>query len=288
LHDDAIALPIVPSHRGERPDDTSTGQLFAGTLWKLNTGKDPRSPEEWLQRDMWIADNGSLCYYRMKENKRLVLVNMEHLKSAEIEPLDLAAKDHAMVITCDTRDEDGGKVFVFAANTAEELGQWMAQLREATVNAMPSMQFGVNLAEEIQQMKVHNRRLKIDAEYKQEYKPTFKGMLWKKKADGDRMCENHWFEREVWLSRNGSLVYWSHKEHRELIYYTHADVVGAELKLIPRESTCHPWAFQVCLPASDGVEFAPGEFAAETEEMRDKWICEWKKVASIPLSAPSA
>ena len=32
----------------------------------------------------------------------------------------------------------------------------------------------------------------------------------------------------------------------------------------------HRWAFQVLLPPSAGVEFAPGEFAAESEASRDR------------------
>merc|ERR1719263_2635537 len=133
------------------------------------------------------------------------------------------------------------------------------------------------MAEEFQQLAVKNGRLKVDSENQVHYEPVFKTTLWKVKGAGDRMAEDHWFEREVWLSRNGSLVYWSHKEHRELIYYTTEDVLKAEIKLIDNETSFKPWAFQVCLPPADGVEFAPGEFAAESEEMRSRWMQEFAK-----------
>jgi len=263
-----------------RKSDHSLSKMHHGTLWKLNTGKDPRNEKEWLQRDMWIADNGSLCYFSQKDHKRLVLIDMESLKNSAIEPLDGAAKENAIMITVNgTADhgDDGGKVFVVAATSAEDSEKWLTNLRAATVDAMPSMKLGEGYAEEMKQLSVKNRRLKVDTDYKQQYEPIFKATLWKVKAAGDRMLEEHWFQREVWLSRNGSLVYWSHKEHRELVYYTTEDIARAEIKIMPNDSSCKPWAFQVCVAAQDGVEFAPGEFAAESREMRDRWIKELER-----------
>merc|ERR1719310_237241 len=103
-------------------------KIQTGTLWKLNTGKDPRDEKEWLQRDMWIADNGSLCYFSQKENKRLVLVDMECLKNSEIELLEGAAKAHAIEITVNAtadQDDDGGKVFVVAADSEDNCEKWL-------------------------------------------------------------------------------------------------------------------------------------------------------------------
>jgi len=272
-------MPLVsPTVRGKREHDDSTVKVHTGTLWKLNTGKDPRQNEEWLQRDMWINENGSLCYFSQKENKKLVLVDMQYLKGAEIEAMDGCAKEHALVINCDAGvDDHDGKVFVFAADSADDLETWIHFLRSATVDAMPSVHNVGMFVEEMKTIKVKNRRGKVDTEYKQQYEPVWKSTLWKVKGAGDRTLEEHWFEREVWLSKNGSLVYWSHKEHRELIYYTTEDVLAADVKLI-NDHSFKPWAFQVCLPAADGVKFAPGEFAAETEEIRDLWLSKWASI----------
>ena len=34
----------------------------------------------------------------------------------------------------------------------------------------------------------------------------YKATLWKVKAAGDRMKEDDWFQRDMWLAKNGSLV----------------------------------------------------------------------------------
>lgn len=276
-------MNFTPTLRGDRAPDISTGKIISGNLWKLRAGKDPRLPKVWMQRDMWISENRSLCYYSQLEKKRLVLIDLERLKVAEIEPLEGAAYEHCMVITCnpDEGEEDGGKVFVFATETAAELDQWVTLLRCATVDAMPTMRLGEAFAQEMGQMKVKNRRRRIEAEYRQEYEPIWKTKLWKVKAAGDRMCEAHWLERDVWLSCNGSLVYWSHKEHRELVYYTQDDIRSAQIKVMPKEGSLYPWSFQISLLAKDGVEFMPGEFAAESEEMLDRWVGELSKFCGM-------
>lgn len=258
-----------------REDDTSTEKVHAGNLWKLNTGKDPRQPGEWLERDMWIAENGNLCYFSEKENTRKVIVNFSWLKDSEIEPLEGTAKEHALVIKTDARSEDGGQVFVFAAHSAEDLEEWLLQLRNATLDAMPSMGLGSNFVEDMKVLTVLNRRLSIEND-SSNYEPIFKSNLRKVKKGGDRMLEEHWFGREVWLARNGSLVYWSHKDHKELVYFTAEDVTKAKVLFIPNDISFYPWTFQVCL--FDGQDFIPAaEFSAETEAMRERWQTEFGK-----------
>jgi len=101
--------------------------------------------------------------------------------------------------------------------------------------------------------------------------------LWKVKGEGDKMKESDWFLREMWVAKNGCLVYHSPKEDRDLIYYTQNDLTRAKLTTVPSSESFKPWAFQIQLPAANGVEFAPGEFAAETEVEREKWIKELRK-----------
>merc|ERR1712039_13535 len=127
-------------------------------------------------------------------------------------------------------------------------------------------------------LNIRNRRLKVDKEIAgDKFEPVFKATLWKVKADGDRMIDDHWFEREMWIAKNGSLVYWSKKEDRELVYYTADDIARASLAELAAAQSLRPWSFQVKLPAANDVEFAPGEFAAESEDMRKTWIAEFKK-----------
>merc|ERR1712139_306125 len=70
-----------------RIEDHHTKAVHKGTLWKLNLGKDAMDEKEWLQRDMWIANNHSLCYYSQAEGKRLVYLDSHHLHGAEITEL---------------------------------------------------------------------------------------------------------------------------------------------------------------------------------------------------------
>merc|ERR1711865_185670 len=102
----------------------------------------------------------------------------------------------------------------------------------ATVDAMPSITLAATFKEEFKVLRGKNMRLQVEDANKEKYEPRFKSTLWKVKSGRDRMCEDHWLEREVWLSVNNSLVYWSLKDHRELIYYLPEDVLKAELKPI--------------------------------------------------------
>merc|ERR1712113_531715 len=123
---------------------------------------------------------------------------------------------------------------------------------------------------------VKNRRMKVeneqDGSWDKEH-AVHSGILWKLKADGDRLNEADWFERDMWLAQNGNFVYWSKKEERPLVYYTTADVSRATLVRIPNAQSFRPHVFQATIPPSaDGIEFAPGEFAAKSEEECERWL----------------
>mmetsp|Transcript_46571 Transcript_46571/g.73603 ORF Transcript_46571/g.73603 Transcript_46571/m.73603 type:complete len:144 (+) Transcript_46571:2-433(+) len=141
------------------------------------------------------------------------------------------------------------------------------------------MRLGASVALDLNTFRseVKNRRMKIENDYEHHFEPIFKDVLWKVRAGGDRMSAADWFQREAWLSRNGSLVYWSVREHRELVYYSSADIHRAQIVNLDNGASFKPWSFQVKLPIDDGMEIAPGEFAAESEEMRNRWIQEFEK-----------
>merc|ERR1712203_276933 len=150
--------------------------------------------------------------------------------------------------------------------------------RDQDRSIMQTMRFGKSLTHDLRlfRLNVRNRRLKVDKGESDAYSPMFKGLIWKVKAEGDRMKEEDWFQREMWLARNGSLVYFSKKEDRELVYYTADDLARATFLEIDNSLSFRPWAFQVQLPPYGDVEFVAGEFAAETAEMRSAWIQEFK------------
>mmetsp|Transcript_64930 Transcript_64930/g.155094 ORF Transcript_64930/g.155094 Transcript_64930/m.155094 type:complete len:711 (+) Transcript_64930:54-2186(+) len=281
-------VPPPPRVERFRVEDASTKPLHKGTLFKLNSNSSPQDDKNWLQRDMWIAPNGSLCYFSIKDGKRLVLVDGPRLSRATFAAFEGGAKPHAFQIQVPNEDDDKVETIILASTTVPDRDTWMSRLRNAIRFDIPSMHFGGELAQDLQAfvLAVRNRRMKIDAQVADQFEPVFKEILWKVKTEGDRMKEEDWFEREMWIAKNGSLVYWSKKEERELVYYTSQDLVRCSIRPLKDTQSCKPFTFQIILPPADGVEFAPGEFAAVTKQAYDKWLEEFRKVADMRIGTP--
>jgi len=277
--DEAAAAAMVQKDRKRAEDKSSTKPLHKGMLYKLNANGDPKEPKHWLQRDMWVTNNGSLCYFSIKENRRLVMIDGSKFPSAMIRKMTTGAREHAFEVKYRSDEQDTEVSSIFACETAEACQVWMTTLgRVVNRNLMQTMHFGGALARDLKifKLNVKNRRMKVGKDDTDAHSPAFKGMLWKVKAEGDRMREEDWFEREMWIARNGSLVYFSKKEDRELIYYTADDIALAKFTKIDNSASFKPWTFQVKLPPRGDVEFSAGEFAAESEDMRSAWIREFK------------
>lgn len=112
--------------------------------------------------------------------------------------------------------------------------------------------------------------------------PVFKADLWKLKADGDKKIEKDWYCRQMWISKAGALCYTSKKEGRDLVYYSAEDLANAKYTLIGESDSCKAFTFSVQLPEADGIEFAPGDFAAETEELRTQWMEAFRSGGKMP------
>merc|ERR1719323_1430029 len=91
-----------------------------------------------------------------------------------------------------------------------------------------TLHLGSELAKDFEAIKiaVQNRRMKVSQD-EDGFKPSFQAKLWKLKAYGDPAKAEDWFERDMWVSKNGSLVYRSIREARDLAYYTAADLASA-------------------------------------------------------------
>jgi len=276
--------PISQVQLRNRLEDTSgNAPVFKSGLWKLDAGGDVKDRIQWRRRDAWINSDGSLCYFSITENKRLVLIDGSKLMGAEVSHCNGAAREHAFSVQLRSNVEGGNDPdgLFFACDSHEEYETWTARLRRV-VN-MDEMQTTMRLGAAIQtdlakfRLNVKNRRMVIRDHDKDNFAPVFKAKLWKVKAEGNRNKEEDWFERDMWLSKNGSLVYWSKKEERELVYYTTEDIMKASFRMITNDDSFRAWAFAVQLPPCDNVEFAPGEFAAESQEMRDEWLKELRR-----------
>lgn len=267
--------------RNRSEDDSHKAPLYKGALFKLDSNGNVKDPIQWRRRDMWISSNGSLCYYSIKDNKRLVLIDGAKLSGASVLPAEGCVRDHAFEVKLKPDGEEAPAQFFFACESSDEYRNWTKKLQSAANldDVMRTMRLGANMKNDLDRFRlnVKNRRLAVAEGDRDRLEPVFKAILWKVKAEGDRMKAEDWFEREMWISKNGSLVYWSKKEERELVYYTADDLIKATLRLIANDSSCRPWSFQVQLPGTQDIEFAPGEFAAETEEMRSKWMQEIRR-----------
>jgi len=289
-HEDVIAEAPRSSNdvkRVHRPrdrdeDDSSLAPLHKGVLWKLNSNGDAKDVNHWIRRDMWIAHNHSLCYYSQKDNKKLVLIDGQMLNVAFIDEFRGAARDFAFQVKANTdQDDKQHQMWGLAAENKEEYDEWMAKLKmTGDMDMIVTMKLGKQFEADLAAFRitVKNRRIKVAEDAKDEFEPVFKAKLWKVKGEGDRTKESDWFEREMWISKNGSLVYYSVKEETNLVYYTAQDLQRATVTEIPNESSFMPWALAIQLPPVDGVEFAPGEFAAESEEKRVEWMKEFSQL----------
>jgi hypothetical protein len=279
---------VTRQHPVRREDDSTLAPLHKGTLWKLNFNGNPKDKEHWIKRDMWIGHNHSLCYYSQKEGKKLVLIDCQRLASAMMtkSPEGSTFREFAFEVSVD--DDNEGRVQLgFAAESSEEMDEWMKFLKQAgRMNLLVTMKLGAQMEADLKEFRlnVRNRRMKIldsDHDAYGQQSAAVKNKLWKLKSEGDKMQPDDWFQREFWIAKNNCMVYFSPKENRELVYYTAADFLRAETKAIPSSESHYPFTFQVILKPCDGVEFAPGEFACETEEIRKEWMA---KIAALGTS----
>lgn len=86
--DDALDKKIKAKRR-ERIEESVSDKppLLKSVLWKLNSDGDLKNKDDWLKRDMWLAHNGSMCYFSQKKGKRLVLLEASAITRGVLRPL---------------------------------------------------------------------------------------------------------------------------------------------------------------------------------------------------------
>lgn len=273
----ALAEPRQASHEppqihNREEDLESKAPVFKGTLWKLNQNGDPSNDLHWLRRDMWITADGKLCYYSIKTNRRVVLVDGSTSRGLRISRLAGASKEYAFKVRSVSPVLTD---VVVACDSSNAYGVWTTQLlKSGQAHRVRTMRLGGSMALEFNAIRlaVKNRRQKVKEGTTGSGSHIFKAKLWKLDSNGDRSLRSCWREREMWLSQNGSLVYWSPKVGEELIYYNALDIARCETRRLANGTAAKLWAFQLQLPDANGVNYAPAEFAAESDEMREHWI----------------
>ena len=129
----------------------------------------------------------------------------------------------------------------------------------------------------LKKIQIRNRRAEIAEGKQREFAPVFKCELWKLNQEGDSLNEDHWLKREMWIAKNGAFCYFSKKENRELQYYTASDVRHVRTEVVQQNQSCKANAFQMTLPPTDGLEYAPGVFAATSEQDMHDFLRALKK-----------
>merc|ERR1719161_1146709 len=220
-------------------------------------------------------------------------MNRARLMNATITALaeeDEAARDFAFQVQ--VSDDKGEFESVYFAAEDEEMQQkWMHTLSSvANVEEWHEPQTVVaspNFVTELRQFKlaVRNRRASIAG---QPFLPDFKACLWKLRQDGDQKQALHWLKRDMWVSKNGSLCYYSAKQGKNLIYYNHADLEHCTLRELPPNSAALKNAFEVKLKQVDGCDFEPGVFAADTPELKQQWMKELQKLSIVYIDDTAA
>ncbi|CAK0802639.1 unnamed protein product, partial [Prorocentrum cordatum] len=267
----AVGVPV--QRRRERREASDHHALHRGVLWKLSRTADPGKREHWYEREVWLSANGSLCYKSVLEDKQLVLIDGHQLANAGLAIFEGGSVEPAFEITTFQDDQQEDEVHVFGCASQEDYSTWMVALESARNVAAATMKLGSGMAAQLIEFRLkHNRRIKVEGDGSGDRVPVFKATLWKLKQDTDRSDINNWREREMWISQNGSLAYHSVREDRELVYYNADDLANATTVALDEPGSCKPWAFRVQLPAQGGVEFAPAVFAADSEDLRAKWI----------------
>lgn len=282
-----LEFPPAGMARRVRPrariaDVSSMEPLYQGSLWKLSSGADPWEAKNWLQRDMWITQEGSLCYFSQRQDKRLVLIDAFTLHNAELLGCEAARPFSFLLDFTKEMDFCDREVLYFAANDEAQLKDWTKWLRYvAGFGHDETFRLGQEMEGQIEAFRMHlvNRRLEVRAEGGDDhgFQASMTAHLWKLKVRGDCTTEDDWFKRKFSMSNNGSLIYYSEREQKELIYYTCTDVSSAALAKLGYADIGKPFGFSVTMPSRQGVEFDPGMFAAESQDMREKWLVEFKR-----------
>merc|ERR1711879_33013 len=103
------------------------------------------------------------------------------------------------------------------------------------------------------------------------FEAFFSGKLWKLKTEGDLMKAEDWLNRDFSIAMNGSLIYYSIREGKDLAYYTASDIASSTVSRFDGKCA-RRFVFNISLPDMGGVQFEPGVFAAESEEHLKQWF----------------
>jgi len=106
-----------------------------------------------------------------------------------------------------------------------------------------------------------------------------KSSLWKMKSHGSLLNKEDWQKRDMWLTPNGNICYFSPTDDRRLIFVSADMLHGAKVEAMSSEETARGFAFQI--QPNDDVGYY---LAATSEEDQKTWIEALKNAADLGSS----
>jgi len=228
---------------------------------------------------MWITNGGALAYFSEEENRRVILFDAAHLCICQVNKLDWSIKPCCFELEATSIDGSRRTECVFGCESHKDYVDWVRKLRSAVNLDCASIDLATGIFRELTFFKEKLRGLRgVGVSECVGFGVHFKGQLWKVRIGGDKRIANDWILMDMWLTKNGSFMYWSTRYHGEMVWYTEDDVASATFELTPEGVTARPYAFRVSVPALDDFVVAPADdFAAPNSECMSRWLCEFQK-----------
>mmetsp|Transcript_5428 Transcript_5428/g.13455 ORF Transcript_5428/g.13455 Transcript_5428/m.13455 type:complete len:1010 (+) Transcript_5428:125-3154(+) len=105
--------------------------VFKRKVWKLRADGDRMSHEDWFEFDMWLAKDGSFCYWSNKEEKELIQYTANAVANAMLKKItnEKSAKPWSFQVQIPGRHGVGFEPGEYAAETSSERDLWMQEFR---------------------------------------------------------------------------------------------------------------------------------------------------------------
>jgi len=252
-------------------DDTSTtAPVFKDLAWVLGVDCEAEEPTSWERCDLWITQDSNLCLYDIRDGKRCVYLPRKELQACQVNSDQVVTRGYIVEL------KSPAGSWKFAFDDKESQAKWVNALTVAISAAASPPSKKDKGGNHILRILVNNRRMAVPNSSRRDYEPVFRAVLWKLACGSDGSKKEHWLARELWISINFNLVYFSVKEDRELVYYNAQDLERATVVRMKQGNMTMPWVFQVVVPPQGGVELTPGVFATVSKAARERWIQEFQ------------
>mmetsp|Transcript_11942 Transcript_11942/g.27901 ORF Transcript_11942/g.27901 Transcript_11942/m.27901 type:complete len:543 (+) Transcript_11942:154-1782(+) len=114
---------VIPDPQTFVPNDQRI--IIQGDVWKLNHDGDPKNPECWLKRKMWLTNAGGLFYYSHKHGKPLG----RHIKGLTVKTMEFLPGMFAFEAQPAQIGDTPMKPTLLATDSATERDAWLRHIQ---------------------------------------------------------------------------------------------------------------------------------------------------------------